>query len=74
MKILLSVAVGLLTVLHAQEVSRTSATPSHFRWSEAQSHELGYGRTIKKSPDLSTAEKAALTNVVVQQLKQEGYL
>jgi hypothetical protein len=73
MKIFIFVAV-VMTVLHAQEVSRTSATPSHFRWSEAQSHELDYGRTIKTSPDLSTAERAALTNVVLQQLILEGDL
>jgi hypothetical protein len=74
MKILISVAMGFAAALYAQEASRNSATPSHFRWSEAQSHELDYGRTIKTSTDLSAAEKVALTGVVMQQLKLEGDL
>lgn len=60
--------------LHAQGVPRTTASPLHFRWSEAQSHELNYDSTIKKSYDLSSAEKAELTAIVQHQLKLEGDL
>jgi len=71
MKILIPVAVGLLAAPHTQEVPSTTATPTHFRWSETQAHELDYGRTIRESPDLSLVDKAALTNAIVLQLKKD---
>ena len=74
MRKLIFFALGLLTVLHAQEAPHTSVSPMHFRWSEAQAHELDYGRTIRKDPDLSLADKEALTKVLVQQLKRDDSL
>jgi hypothetical protein len=38
---------------------------------KALAHELYYGHTIKNSSDLSVADKAALTNAVVLQLKRD---
>lgn len=71
MKIVIPFALSLLAGLHAQEVPNTSVRPAHFRWSEVQAHELDYGRTIRKFPDLSPADKAALTNAIVMQLKKD---
>ena len=69
---MIPVAVGLLAASYTQEVPNTTATPAHFRWSETQAHELDYGRTIRKSVDLSLADKAALTNAIVLQLKKDN--
>lgn len=66
------VALGLLSVLHAQVGPSTTATPTHFRWSEAQAHELDYGHTIGNSPRLSIADKTALTNAIVVQMKKDS--
>jgi hypothetical protein len=70
MKMLVAMVIALSLLSHAQETPSTSAPHSHFQWSEARSHELDYNHTIKKSTDLSTAEKAALTSAITLQLRR----
>ena len=70
MKTLLIVLFGLTLRLYAQ-VADSSATPTHFRWSEREAHELDYANTIKTLTVLSPTEKANLTSAVLQQLKQD---
>jgi hypothetical protein len=74
MKLLLSLSVGLLACSHAQVVPHTTATPTHFRWSAVQAHELDYNRTIRKSHDLSQAAKDQLEKAVVLQLRRDDDL
>ncbi len=71
MKVLMLLFLGFVAVLSAQDGPTTLATATHFRWSEALAHELDYGHTIKNSSDLSVADKAALTNAVLLQLKRD---
>lgn len=62
--------VALSMRLDAQNTPAASATPTHFRWSEAEAHELDYAHTVKTSADLSPAEKADLTSAILLQLRR----
>ncbi len=74
MKALLSVVVASSMLLHAQQMPPPSAPLARFSWSETQAHELDHSRTIREAPDLSAAEKTALTNAVVLQMKRDDDL
>jgi hypothetical protein len=55
----------------AQNTALLETAPRHFRWSQRQAHELDYDRTIRKSTNLTSAEKKSLIDAIVQTLKRE---
>jgi len=54
--------------LSAQDVSKTTAAPDHFRWSESYAHELNYDHTLATANELSPELRKALSHAIRKQL------
>ena len=57
-----------------QERAARVEGPEHFRWSEANAHELDHRYTIRSAVGLSPRQRETLTKAVLQQLKRHKSL
>ncbi|MGD0858971.1 MAG: hypothetical protein ABR912_06600 [Terracidiphilus sp.] len=60
---------AMTTGTAGQNAASQAPSSSHFYWSVRKAHELNYDRTIRNTPDLSSAERAILIKTVTELIR-----